>query len=554
MQASFPSHDLISGRLTITLSRVLLLILFLTLVTVEQSSPTYATDLIVQTKSGAVQGVNVGSVNQWRGIPYAAPPVGNRRWKPPTPPAAWVGVRDGSAFGSHCIQLETLTTTLGSEDCLFLNVSVPVGTPPASSLPVMVHLHGGSNTFNWGYEDAHVFVDQGVIVVTLNYRLGMLGWLAHPALTAEGGSSSNYGLMDQIAALRWVQDNIAAFGGDATNVTLFGFSAGAFDTAALMASPLAQGLFKRVALQPEDFWTLTGAAFALSDVELMGEQLAQSIGCGDASVVLTCLRAMPADQLVLAWGVTEIDGVTDGKVLPKPVVELMQQTGGTMPMLLGSGREEWGYEVYDPDLPNPMSWDQYVLFSNDFVGESSGAKARALYPPHAYESTFWAFVDLGSDAIYNCPVRTLALANHHPTYRFLSTHVMENDPSLAASKASHVTEEILLWGASNPDLLGPYTETPAEEALSMRMERYWTNFAKTGDPNQLGLPVWPRYEPINTELLILDDVTYAASGDYHASQCQYLNTVPIFPKCAAVCRARHNPLVSPPHRPPFPPH
>jgi para-nitrobenzyl esterase len=211
----------------------------------QNSSVANASKLIVQTKFGAIQGVNVGSVNQWRGIPYAAPPVGNLRWKPPIPSAPWTGVRDGSAFGSHCIQL--------------------------------------GNYAGWGYEDTHVFVNQGVIVVTLNYRLGALGWIAHPALTAEGGGGSgNYGLMDQIAALQWVQDNIAAFGGDPTNVTLFGFSAGAFDVAALLVSPLAQGLFKRVALQPEAFWPLTGAGLGLSDVEQLGEQLAQGVGCGNA--------------------------------------------------------------------------------------------------------------------------------------------------------------------------------------------------------------------------------------------------------------------------------
>jgi para-nitrobenzyl esterase len=529
----------------ISARRVLWFGLFVSIMVTQNASVADASNLVVQTKSGAVQGVNVGSVNQWRGIPYAAPPVGNLRWKPPSPLAPWAGVRDGSEFGSHCIQLDTNTTTIGSEDCLFLNVSVPVGTTSASSLPVMVHVHGGGNTFGWGYEDAHVFTDLGVVVVTLNYRLGILGFLAHPALTAEGGgSSSNYALRDQIAALQWVQDNIAAFGGDPANVTLFGFSAGAFDVASLMVSPLAQGLFKRVALNPEAFWPLTGAGLGLSDVELIGEQLAQSVGCGDALDALTCLRATPADQLVLTFGFSEIDGVTDGKVLPKPVIELMQEIGGTMPMLLGGAREEWS-EFLVGFVPNPMSWDQYVLFSNNLVGEHFGAKARALYPTSSYESIYWTFVRLGTDAIYACPVRTLALFNRYPTYRFLSTHVMENDPSEAAFKASHTSVDLLLWGATG--IWNYYTETPAEQALSLRMERYWTNFAKTGSPNKGGLPLWPQYEPNDPELLILDDVSYANPGDYHAIQCNYLNTVPFIlpPKCDVLCRARAIPF--PPH-------
>jgi para-nitrobenzyl esterase len=540
--ASVPACSVSRSR--ISACRVLWFGLFVLTMVAQDWSVADASNLVVQTKSGPVEGVNIGSANQWRGIPYATAPLGGLRWKAPTPHAPWTGVRDGSVFGSPCVQLDANNIPLGSEDCLYLNVNVPVSASASSRLPVMVHLHGGSNLFGEGYQDAHVFTDLGVVVVTLNYRLSALGWMAHPALTAEGGgSSSNYGLMDQIAALSWVQDNIAAFGGDPANVTLFGFSAGAFDANALMVSPLAKGLFQRVALQPTWWGSLTGVPFALHYVESIGEQIAQTLGCAGAPDVLACLRAVPADQLVLALGFNEIDPVTDGKVLPKPIIDLMVETGGTTPLLLGSGREEWGFSI--TSVPNPMSWDQYVLFSNNLVGEAFAAKARAQYPPSAYESTLWAFLTLGSDAIYSCPVRSLGLANHHPTYRFLSTHVMENDSSLAATKASHITEDILLWAATG--IWNFYAETPAEQALSLRMERYWTNFAKTGDPNETGLPIWPLYKPNSPELLILDDVTYATSGDYHAVQCNYLNTVPFIlpPKCDAVCRARAIPF--PPH-------
>jgi para-nitrobenzyl esterase len=453
-----------------------------------------ASTLLVQTQAGAVQGIDLGFQLQWRGIPYAAPPIGQLRWRAPASAQPWAGVRDATHFGAHCIQPFFDGGTEGSEDCLFLNVSAPEATNAGANLPVMVHLHGGANLYGSAYEDTRVFTDQGVIVVTLNYRLGAMGFIAHPALTAEGGgSSSNYALMDQIAALSWVRDNIASFGGDPSNVTLFGFSAGAFDGGALMVSPLARGLFNRVALHPVDL-AISGAGFSLHEIELVGGQLAQSVGCDTASDVLTCLRAVPADQIVLAFGETEIDPVTDGKILPKPVIELMGDTSG-LPLLIGSGREEWGYEVFDSFVPNPMNNAQYVLYSNDLLGNSNGARARSLFAPSAYESTFWAFIQMGTDLIYSCPVRRFALANKKTTYRFLSTHVIENDPGFAVTKASHETVDLLLWGATG--IWNSYAPTTAEQALSLRMQRYWTNFAKTGDPNGTGLPRWPAYDSAN---------------------------------------------------------
>ena len=195
------------------------------------------------------------------------------RWRAPAPAASWSGVRDATAFGSPCLQPfafddnGNVTETLGSEDCLFLNVFAPVGTTGASHLPVIVHLHGGGNVFGSAEADASNFVSHGVIVVTLNYRLGALGFVGHPALTAESGSSGEYGVLDQIAALRWVHDNIGSFGGDPGNVTLAGFSAGSFDTVALMASPLAAGLITRAAVQGEAYGALTGRNATISDAE-----------------------------------------------------------------------------------------------------------------------------------------------------------------------------------------------------------------------------------------------------------------------------------------------
>src|SRR5262249_18348275 len=211
-----------------------------------------SSSLVVTTASGSVGGVLDGSVKEWRGVPYAASPVGSLRWRPPAPVTPWSGVRDAASFAPPCIQVDGQGGTLGSEDCLYLNVFVPSSAAPRSNLAVMVHLHPGSNSFGDAYNDAGVFTARNVIVVTVGYRLGVLGFMGSAALSAEGGGSSGeYGVLDQLAALHWVHDNIAAFGGDPSRVTLFGSSAGSFDTLAIMASPLSRGLISGAAVQGE---------------------------------------------------------------------------------------------------------------------------------------------------------------------------------------------------------------------------------------------------------------------------------------------------------------
>jgi para-nitrobenzyl esterase len=261
------------------------------------AAPSLASGPVVHTAQGDVAGVANGSVNEWLGIPYAAPPVGDLRWRAGAAPAPWSGTRDATSFGSDCIQLlaNSNKKTEGSEDCLYLNVFVPSGTRASSKLPVMVHLHPGGNGFGAGYQTSGTFTDHGVIIVTLNYRLGAFGFIGHPLLSAENnGSSGEYGLLDQIAALKWVQTNIAAFGGNPSNVTLFGSSAGADDAAALVASPLAAGLFQKAAIQGTWWQTVSGADTQMSDAETLGKKSFKATGCTTAA----CLRAVPAKELV----------------------------------------------------------------------------------------------------------------------------------------------------------------------------------------------------------------------------------------------------------------
>lgn len=487
------------------------------------AAPALAAGPIVVTPSGALEGVAGGSGLEWRGIPYAAAPVGALRFRPPASAGSWSGVRSATSFGSSCLQPDgfapdgSVASTLGSEDCLFLNVFAPFNAAASSRLPVMVHLHGGGNTFGWGYEDASAFISRGVIVVTLNYRLGALGFVGHPALSAEGGGSSGeYGVLDQLAALRWVRDNIAAFGGDPANVTLFGFSAGSFDTVALMASPLAAGLITRAAVQGEAYWPLTGYNAHIADAESIGFD---GLGCGTATNVPACLRALPAEAIVREAGAMDVAPWVGGVVLPRSPLELVAERFQGIPLLVGFDREEdsifeWQY------LADPFTNKNWVHATTLLAGPPLAAKARALYPANQYESSKWAYITMATDAVRGCPTRRLASANvaHASTYRYLYTHVLENDPFYAQFKAFHGQEEALLWRWSF------YTPTPSEQLLSQRMIGYWTNFAKTGNPNGPGLPSWPQYD-LATEPVALLDNQIGLTRRYHAEQCALLDTV-----------------------------
>lgn len=495
------------------------------LVLCASAPSTVAADpLLVETTSGLVQGIDTGDTWEWRGIPYIAPPLGELRWRAPQPPEPWDDIRDATEFASRCLQLETESELLGSEDCIYLNVFAP---PVASAqpLPVMVHLHGGSNSGFWAYTDASAFVEKGVIVVTVEYRLGAFGFVGHPALSAEaGGVSGEYGLLDQIAALEWVRGNIAAFGGDPTNVTLFGESAGSFDATALVVSPLSQGLFQRAALQTESISALHGFE-SIASLEDLGLGMAAAVGCAEAPDVAACLRDTPADDLVFALGFIDVVPPVGGTVLPdRPIVLLAAQTE-TVPLLIGSNREEATIFFEHPFTGEPYSEGLYTRDTNFLVSPQAGHRVRQLYPTDAYDSPMWAAITAFSDALYTCPIRRLGLATDGPVWRYLYTHVYDNDAFIAGLRASHFLDEPFLW--HNPDLLAGanYTFSASEEALSDAMATYWTNFAKTGDPNGAGLPAWPAYTADTERVLALDDPISLLEG-WHVTECSFFDAVP----------------------------
>ena len=503
-------------------------------------APVAASAQTVQTTGGKLQGVHDGVADEWRGVPYARPPVGPLRWRAPQSAQAWSGTRSATAFTPQCAQPAfddqgQVTGAEGSEDCLYLNVFAPRTASPSSRLPVMVHLHGGGNSVGEPYHDADVFVRRGVIVVTVAYRLGFFGFVGHPALSAEnGGTSGEYGVLDQIAALRWVHDNIAAFGGDPGRVTLFGLSAGSFDTAALTVSPLTRGLIQRAAVQGVYWYGLTGIANDMAEAESLGSEISANTGCDGTADVAACLRGLSPDELIRdvdsSVGFLDIEPWTGGVVLPKPPLDLLASSPPRVPLLIGTDREE---DVGFMGLigVDEISNTEWVRRSNEVVGKNLGSKARSLYPPAGYDNTRkWALVALQTDAGRTCPTRRLARAttSSAPVFRYLYTHRFANDPFLASFRAAHTLEDPFIWDDFS-GFLADYQLTPGESSLSARMTDYWANFARTGDPNGGSLPAWPRYDAERERTLALDE-TSSVLERYHAQECAFMDTLPmIFP-------------------------
>ena len=477
--------------------------------------------LVVDTTSGSVEGIVDGTTKQWRGVPYAQPPVGELRWRPPVPASRASAVLDAGAFASPCLQPGFAGSTVGSEDCLYLNVFAPANTTESSKRAVLVHLHPGANSFGQGYQDADAFTDQGLVVVTLNYRLGGLGFAGHPLLTAESGSSGEYGVLDQLLALQWVQDNIAGFGGDPDRVTLSGMSAGGFDALALLASPLAEGLIDRAAIQGAIEWGVTGSLHTIDAAERIGVEASEALGCADAPDEMACMRAVPAEALVT---VIDVPPWIGGVVLPEPPLQALADS--EVPLLIGSNREEesiWFFDFEAGSFPRYTSADR-TRDAGALVGPTHGAEALKRYPVAEYGSPFWSYIALASDGLRTCPVRRVAGVSDGPVWRYLYANNYQADPIEAQIRAGHSLEEPLLWRVD----WGIET-TPAEVALGQRMTRYWANFAKSGNPNSSGLPAWPSYAASTEKTLVLDD-QISTVATYHRSQCQYLDSLPaLFP-------------------------
>lgn len=454
----------------------------------------------VRIDDGLVRGAAHDGYRTFEGIPYAAPPIGTLRWAPPHRPAPWSGVRDATRPASACPQpAGEVPGGSTDEDCLHLNVTTPDGARPARPRPVIVWLHGGGFTTGAGSSyDAHRMATRGdVVVVTVNYRLGALGFLAHSGLPGSG----TFGLADQQAALRWVRAEIGAFGGDAHNVTLAGESAGGYSVCAQLASPAAAGLFGRAIIESGPCTGRPDLPFAPSSVPLStaraaGADLAAKVGCGSARDVLACLRRVDDVSRLLAAQDVDQHPAYNTPLLPEdPAAAIAAGRFHRVPVLIGNNRDEgngWAAGIIQAGHPvTPDTWPDMVAA---FFPSPGLAKAIVReYPVHRTDGgpVFGAVI---GDADFACPTARAdgLLAAHVPVWRyeFADEHAPPLTPGTPPFPlgAPHASELPYLF-----DLGGrPWDLTAPQHRLADTMIDYWTRFARTADPNGPSSPHWPR--------------------------------------------------------------
>jgi para-nitrobenzyl esterase len=467
----------------------------------------------VETRQGPVEGVVAKGVNQFLGIPYAAPPVGDLRWRPPQLPASWTSVRPAKAFGPACAQVTTLGVFAGpanaNEDCLTLNVFTPkLGA--AAKAPVMVWIHGGGNVdgASSDYDASRLASLGGVVVVTINYRLGLFGWLAHPALDAEGHPFGNYGLLDQQAALKWVRDNISAFGGDPDNVTVGGQSAGSVDTEANVASPMAAGLFQRAI-----FESIVVDGTPLATAQKQGADFAEAAGCGrgPGPDVAACLRKLPPERILQLQGTESASGpytailVADGQIVPAEGVFAAFRAGrfNHMPVMSGTVHDEQNFLVaiaeYFQDPRRAMTAEDLKTYLATYGPIAD--RVEAEYKPAGYATPQRARNAIGTGSMV-CPQlranRVLAPQVPVYAYEFNDATAPSYFPAMPGYEplAYHTADIQYLFPLWHGGPKGEAHPLNAEQQrLSDALIKAWTNFARTGDPNGPGAPRWPVFKP-----------------------------------------------------------
>ena len=474
-----------------------------------------------RTQSGVVQGLTLASgVRAFRGIPYAAPPVRPLRWRPPQPVQGWRGVRLADRFAAQCMQARVFgdmnfRNEGMSEDCLYLNVWVPANAPANAKLPVLFYIYGGGFVAGDGSEpryDGESMAKRGIVVVTLSHRLGVFGFFSHPQLTAESPqhASGNYALLDQTAALRWVRDNITAFGGDPTKVTVAGESAGSFSVSAQMASPLAKGLFARAIGESGSLFGTTLAVPARAESEQNGVRFAERAGAAS----LADLRALSATELLDLSGrpgMPRFAANVDGWFFPRPVSEIFAAgEQSRVPLLAGWNSEEMtGHALIQGEVTPEKA---RAVLAQQFGARAD--EAERLFPVSSAEQAMQSMTDLAGDRFIGFStwkwLEEHGRTSGQPVYRYLYARprpapveagVTANlaggvtrgtanaAPVPAATGAVHSAE--IEYALGNLPLNKVFAWTPDDYKVSATMQGYFANFVRTGDPNGAGLPRWP---------------------------------------------------------------
>ena len=497
---------------------------------------------VVAVTGGRVQGSLLDSGAVFKGVPYAQPPVGDLRWREPQAVKPWSGVRPAMEYAATCAQVDSgwnkMAAAKSSEDCLYLNLWTPQW-PAKSKLPVMVWLHGGGNTGGsalgaGGIEppfDGAKLASHGVVVVTINYRLGIFGFVGHPELTAESPhhASGGYGMLDQIAALRWVRDNIARFGGDPGNVTVFGQSAGGRDASILLTSPPARGLFQKAISESGSPMSNDRHMQTPAQMEQMGVILGQVLKA-PATGTIAYLRGLPASALLgaqkeyvaaLKEHELSLDIGVDGYAVPQYAAQVYRSgQEAPLPMIFGSnGQDNVGQQIGKRDDSPEQKRAAAKATLESFYAEYPDLLQRALkiygfsgpendvstYPPYGPVD-----IQLGSDLAIRCGT-TVILGWHSavaPTWEY------EFDAGTAMHSPHHSAELDFVFG-----YLRDQAAEPNLAKLSAQMQEYWTNFAKTGDPNGPGLPPWPGYHAKSREYVQLSNDGISPRANLRAVPC-----------------------------------
>jgi para-nitrobenzyl esterase len=474
-----------------------------------------ADPLLVKTEQGKVRGkaINDGKVKAFLGLPYAAPPVGELRWKAPERPAKWQGERDGTTFGPRCGQNPDFDDMVfqdaagPKEDCLYLNVYAPTDATAKSKLPVMYWIHGGGYTGGSADEPRHngdFLPLKGVVLVTINYRLGVFGFLATSELAKEaGGTAGNYGLMDMIAGLNWVKKNIGKFGGDEKNVTIFGESAGSFAVSTLMASPMAKGLFTKAIGESGGAFSGTLPMDSLETREKKDDEWVAGLGVKS----LAELRALPMETLLADVKENRhgFSTTVDGKVLTEPVPETYAEgKQAKVPLIAGWNRDEGSF------LGNGMTAEKWKAMAATLFPDRT-AEFLKVYPGSTDDEAVDNAGAYGGDSFIAFGTWKWLEADRKtsdaPVYRYHFELRATPSKFHEGTFAFHSDDIEYVFGTL--DTRPGFQVRPEDRKLSDEMMSYWTNFARTGDPNGPGLPTWPKYGK-DDEVLHLDTTVTAA--------------------------------------------